>query len=72
MKKSRIDYLITQVQLSTNITKIKTPSYRLGFVNPVKEMYIAIQNSATLSRIMKYLIIQIQFHLIQTIITSYQ
>ena len=45
LKKSRIDYLITQVQLSTNITKNMTPSYRLGFVNPVKELFIAIQNS---------------------------
>ena len=45
IKQSRIDYLITQIQLSTNITKNKTPSYRLGFVNPVKELFIAIQNS---------------------------
>ena len=45
IKKSRIDYLITQIQLSTNITKNMTPSYRLGFVNPVKEIFIAIQNS---------------------------
>ena len=49
LKKSRLDYLITQIQLSTNTTKQTNPSYRMGFVNPVKELFIAIQNSDLVS-----------------------
>lgn len=44
---TRLEYLITQIQLSKssiieNETSVK---YRLGFVNPVKEIYTVIQDS---------------------------
>ena len=49
IKKTRLDYLITQVQLSKNVSKQENPSYRLGFVNPVKEMFISIQDLGLVS-----------------------
>lgn len=44
---SRLEYLITQVQLSKSsiVENQNSAKFRLGFVNPVKEIYTVIQNS---------------------------
>lgn len=46
-KSVELNYLITQVQRSVSVIKNTTlnPSFRLNFVNPVKEMFFAVQNS---------------------------
>ena len=47
---SRLEYLITQIQISKSsiVENQNTVKYRLGFVNPVKEIYTVIQNSETI------------------------
>jgi hypothetical protein len=42
-----LNYLITQLQKSVSVINSTTrnPSFRLNFVNPVKEMFFAVQNS---------------------------
>ena len=44
---TRLEYLITQVQLSKSsiVENQNAAKFRLGFVNPVKEIYTVIQNS---------------------------
>ena len=51
LKTTRLDYLITQLQLSKTIINsgVNNPTYMIGFVNPVKELYFAIQSSNLLS-----------------------
>jgi len=51
LKSTRLDYLITQLQLSKTIINsgVNNPTYRIGFVNPVKELYFAVQSSNLLS-----------------------
>ena len=47
MQNSRIDYVITQLQMHEDIVPANTTEHimRLDFINPVKELYIVIQNT---------------------------
>lgn len=51
MKSKRIDYVITQLQLAKGVLPAKQTesSFRLEFINPVKEMYFIIQNQSNVA-----------------------
>lgn len=55
-RNTKIDYVITQLQLSEMVVPANTEThkYKLEFVNPVKELYMIVQNDdANLSDYMK-------------------
>lgn len=49
MKKNRLEYLITQTQATSFVLQpgFSTGTFKLPFINPVREIYIVIQNQST-------------------------
>jgi hypothetical protein len=49
MRKNRLEYLITQTQATSFLLQpgFSTGTFKLPFVNPVRELYIVIQNQGT-------------------------
>jgi hypothetical protein len=51
IKNSRLDYIVTQLQLSSAIVpaNVTEQKFRLDFINPVKEMFFVIQNQSNVA-----------------------
>ena len=48
IRNSRLDYVITQLQMAQTTIQpgVNSPRFRLDFTNPVKELYVVIQNQS--------------------------